>query len=537
MNQHTMKKILFFGVFISALFTYTACNKDFLDVEPDGLLTEDLFYTNEQDFTQAIYGAYSGIQILYYYGDESAYAFTNMLPDDDVYRPTGDFIEVDQFRWNPTIAPFRKGFGAGYKPITGANRIIASLPKADNFNPKLSDAEIDQLKKEYEAEARFLRAFSYWYLTSTYGPVPLVDKPLELSDYIVGNSTIDQLYDFMIDDLKFAEQYLNNQWPDDLKGRATKYTAKALLGKVYLYRANMKKDANDYALARDKFNEVITSSKYELVEDFASNFVHESEDGENVENNKESVFEIQYGDFGFENGWATDFTGAAEGNQRATLYVPSGFGGYGNEFLPTAGPTGLVGIYDPADIRKKATIYSAGDPYYGDKTYDPSLSPNGHHVAKYMSLNPGFFNGASNPTTNPINERLIRFSDVLLMFAEAANEAGNGPSAEAYEAINKVRRRAHGVDINSPSALYDLPMGLTKQAFFNEVKLERRKELAFEGHRYNDLKRWHQAGLINLDQLMEQHGKPEWTETNLYLPFPQTEIDRNAELKQNPGYL
>jgi hypothetical protein len=80
-------------------------------------------------------------------------------------------------------------------------------------------------------------------------------------------------------------------------------------------------------------------------------------------------------------------------------------------------------------------------------------------------------------------------------------------------------------------------MGLTKQAFFNEVKLERRKELAFEGHRYNDLKRWHQAGLINLDQLMEQHGKPEWTETNLYLPFPQTEIDRNAELKQNPGYL
>ncbi len=536
MNRIKIKKSIFIGAFVTSLFTYTSCNKDFLELEPDGLLTENLYYTNEQDFTQAIYGAYSGLQILYYYGDESAYMFTNALPDDDTYRATGEFIEIDQFRWDPLIAPFRKGFGAGYKPITGANRIIANLEKANNFSPKLTADEVKKLKDEYEAEAKFLRAFSYWYLTSTYGPVPLVDKPLELSDYIVGNSSVDELYNFMIEDLKFAEQYLKDEWPDNLKGRATKFTAKALLGKVYLYRANMKKDINDYALARDKFNEVITSGKYELVADFEHNFLEANEDGENVENNRESVFEIQYGDFGFENGWATDFTGAAEGNQRATLYVPSGFGGYGNEFLPTAGPTGIVDLYDPADIRRQATIFNEGDPYYGGETYDPSLSPNGHHVAKYMSLTPGFFNGASNPTTNPINERLIRYADVLLMYAEAVNEANGGPTAAAYEAINQVRRRAHGVDINTPSALYDLPTGLSKGDFFNELALERRKELAFEGHRYNDLKRWHQAGLINLDQLMEQHGRPNWTEKNLVLPFPQSEVDRNPELKQNIGY-
>ena len=234
-----------------------------------------------------------------------------------------------------------------------------------------------------------------------------------------------------------------------------------------------------------------------------------------MENSKESLFEVQYasdGGYGFwdnENqaSWTSPFMGPRGANFVA--------GGYGwnqptQEFMDQ---------YEPGDLRKDVTVLYEGCPDFDGKAYKSSYSLTGYNVRKFLvplSVVPGYDN-------SPLNFPVLRYSDVLLMKAEALNELGRTSEAEPY--LNMVRNRA---------GLGNIQTGLGKTEFRNAVLKERRMELAFEGQRWFDLIRV-DGGQYGLD-FLHSIGKTNASSKHLLFPVPQIEIDRNPNLSQNPGY-
>jgi len=279
-------------------------------------------------------------------------------------------------------------------------------------------------------------------------------------------------------------------------GRATKGAAQALLGKVYLY-------AKNYPLAETYLDSVIASGEYQLVPAFSDLLV--------TDNNAESVFEIQY----------ADITG--QGSARVENDYPQGQGGFSN-LLPTqdlvdafessSGSTAING----RDPRLFYSIFSDGDPYDAvSPFFKSSWTPTGY-AKKKGSFPVVRTNNANLGRDFPI----IRLADVLLMYAEAANE--NGHAVEAVDAVNQVRERVGMADL--PTA--DLPTG-NRDQIFAAIVHERSVELAFEHARLNDLQRWGLAAQV-------LGGEGYVAPRNRYFPIPQQEINNNPQLKQNDGY-
>jgi hypothetical protein len=269
-----------------------------------------------------------------------------------------------------------------------------------------------------------------------------------------------------------------------------------LLGKVYLYSKN-------YPMAETYFNNVITSGEYELLTEFSDLMI--------VDNNIESIFEVQLANL------------AGQGSSRIQNDYPQGQGGFANllptqdlvdEFEDYSGPTAING----KDPRLFYSIFRDGDPYDEvEPVYQQGWTPTSY--AKKKGQFPVIRFDNSNLGRN---FPLIRLGDVLLMYAEAANE--NNKPAEAIAAINLVRGRV-GMP-NLPTV--DYPVS-NKQEIFEAIVHERRVELSSEYHRLNDLRRW---GLAT-----EQLGPLGYSSgTHDYFPIPQSELDNNPQLVPNPGY-
>jgi hypothetical protein len=191
----------------------------------------------------------------------------------------------------------------------------------------------------------------------------------------------------------------------------------------------------------------------------------------------------------------------------------------------------LQNAFEPNDPRIANTFWRAGDDFLGEP-YNPAWSVTGSTPAKYVRQNLVGFTFPLNIEEN--NDRIIRYSDVLLMLAEA-ELLGNNNITKAASLINQVRRRADPTGL----ILADRPAGVDKNQMFQWLMQERRVELALEGNRYNDLVRWHRAGLINIKRDVNFGRTPanqNWSEKHLLKPIPQRELDLNANLQQNPGY-
>jgi hypothetical protein len=293
----------------------------------------------------------------------------------------------------------------------------------------------------------------------------------------------------------------------------------------------------------EALNEVV--GKHALEANYGDNFV------ESKENNRESVFEIQMtrGDF---NPWLpADHVSNQGAAGSARVIVSAASCGPTNACAPGANSfgygilhvtTGLQAEFEPGDPRRYYTFYARGDDYAG-KPFDPAWSVTGATPAKY--LRPFKAEGfPPNITTN--NERVIRYADVLLMLAEA-ELLGNGNVARAAQLVNEVRARARrsypaaNAGAAAPAGLLpDVPAAGAPQAWFRQhLTHERRVELALETHRYDDLVRWHRAGLINIKTDIDfgnTAANANWKEAHLLKPIPQTELDVNSSLAQNPGY-
>ncbi len=313
-------------------------------------------------------------------------------------------------------------------------------------------------------------------------------------------NSVTEIYNQAIQDLEEAEADLPLEYDAANLGRASKGAAQSLLGKIHLYQEN-------YEAAEEWFSKVIESGVFELVPDYTDIISLDNE------NNSESIFEVQYADVGG-NGWAgADAANNNEANLRERLNLPQGRGGFGN-ILPTED---FVNEFEEGDPRLFYSVFVQGDPYDEvDPEFQADWTVTGYAIKKGMM--PIFRNNTNSGRNWPI----IRYADVLLMYAEAANENGN--TQAAINAINLVRDRV-GIPLH-PNA--GIPVG-NQQEIFDAIVHERRVELGLEYHRFNDLKRWGlaQEELGDLGYEAPKHR---------YFPLPQAELDVNTELVQNPEY-
>jgi hypothetical protein len=521
------------GVMTCLAAILAKCNV--LDTQPLGTLTDQTFYQTERDFDAATLAPYSTMLNLTY--DQNGLGWWNgfLKPDDDVqHRDPNEAHDV--FNWTPGSGDFAWVWETAYKGVVRSNVILDQLPKASGFADEAN-------KVRYEAEAKFMRAYWYFLLARNWGNVPIfTEVPTSVEATLVGNSAPGEVWDLIESDLEFAAENLPADFGSQ-KGRATRYSALALLGKVELYRAQWFNESSKYGEAVQHFDQVL-AGPFMLMPDYGDNF------RETTENNAESLFEVQATVGDNINAWGTTDTGGAAGHAWTIYVSASCFSGVGGGCAPGAWGHGygqvditpsLQQTFEEEDPRLFYTMYSPGDDYGGTE-YSSSWSRTGATPSKY---NRPFVRDRfpNNLSTN--NLRIIRFADVLLMLAEA-ELLGSGNVGRAAEMVNRVRARARQtytiLNGQAPpgDVLADVPAtGAPQEWFRTYLMRERRVELALEVHRYDDLVRWHRAGLINIKTDV-QFGFPEsntnWQEKHLLKPIPESELDVNRNLAQNDGY-
>ena len=472
-------------------FSFSSCS-DFLEQNPQTDLSENDFYKTADDIASAVNGAYSSLQESDIYGNW--YVFGEIPSDNTRNQLSGSVTtqnEFDQFyidTQNSMIANFWK---ASYKVITLNN---TSLGRIDGI-------EINaELANRYKLECKFIRALMYFNLVRVYGDVPLVLKEISISEsYEILREPKENVYNQIIADLKEA-QGLPVSYSTAEDGRATQGAAKALLADVYM-------TLHKYTEAETILAEIINSGRYSLLENTPGSL---NIDGyKNVfspvnHNSKEGIFEIQFlkGGYGEGSNYANNFAPENSGTNVVAV------GGTGGNNIPEMD---IYNAYEEGDLRRD---FSMSPEYYDNRKNNEWVES--RYVCKFMDV-PYQNNDASN------NYPVIRYADVILMYAEALNQ--NGKTAEACKYLNMTRRRGFGYQTTETSPV-DLQT-TDKAQFALMVEQERRVELAFENHRWFDLIRTGRAV-----EVMKSKGFS-LNETNLICPIPQKQIDVNPKLTQN----
>lgn len=472
-------------------FSFSSCS-DFLEQNPQTDLSENDFYKTADDILSAVNGAYSSLQEGDIYGNW--YVFGEIPSDNTRNQLSGSVTtqnEFDQFyidTQNSMIANFWK---AAYKVINRTNTILG----------RIDGIEINtELANRYKLECKFIRALMYFNLVRVYGDVPLVLKEISISEsYDILREPKENVYNQIIADLKEAQD-LPVSYSTAEDGRATQGAAKALLANVYM-------TLHKYAEAETILAEIINSGRYSLLENTPGSL---NIDGyKNVfspvnHNSKEGFFEIQFlkGGYGEGSNYANNFAPENSGTNVVAV------GGTGGNNIPEMD---IYNAYEEGDLRRDFSM-SLG--YYDNRKNNEWVES--RYVCKFMDV-PYQNNDASN------NYPVIRYADVILMYAEALNQ--NGKTAEACKYLNMTRRRGFGYQTTETSPV-DLQT-TDKAQFALMVEQERRVELAFENHRWFDLIRTGRAV-----EVMRSKGFS-LNETNLICPIPQKQIDVNPKLTQN----
>lgn len=385
--------------------------------------------------------------------------------------------------------------------IGRCNIVLSNLPAASIS---------EEVKNQCMGEAYFLRAHYYYILVRLYGGVPLRLQPFEPGEPTdIARNTADEVYTQILSDCKNAVTMLpaKSTYDEEDKGRACKEAAMAMLADVYLTLAPNHREYYDevVALCND-----IASMGYDLTRcNYADNF------NANINNGDESLFEVQYSGSTEYDFWGSDcqssWLSAFMGPRNSGIVA----GAYGWN-LPTSE---FVSQYEAGDLRKDMTVFYQGCPAFDGMEYKRSWSNTGYNVRKFLvskTTSPEY-------NTNPNNFVVYRYADVLLKKAEALNEQGHPDQAAAP--LNIVRQRA---------GLTGVPATLTQEVMREKIIHERRIELAFEGHRWFDLIRIEQGNYAI--KFLKSIGKSNVTKERLLLPIPQTEMDSNHLMTQNPGY-
>ena len=521
---------------IAGALMLTGCN-DWLKEEAPGSQDFDDFFTSGAVAIQTVNACYVPLAWEYNNSYFAEWFFGDIASDDALkggqdVADGADAYDIDNFKVNANNAIVLDYYRAKYQGIARCN---LALQQVSGMEP---DEYMTQERKEcLMGEAYFMRAFYYFQLVRVFGGVPLVDFVIDSSDkWQQPRATAQEVYDHIVADLLKAEEMLWNksQYPAEDLGRATKGAAQAMLCKVYLYN----KDYDNAYVWGKRFREEQYGKEYTLCSNYSDNFTLAGENGPEI------VFEIQYMEdptsdygegFGFTRG---TFTTILTRPRCSELSSRKGWGWN----HPTRD---LYAEFEQGDPRREATVgipseaaqlevevNYLGSPYYNNKT---AYCENGD------------FPSLSHDSRSPMNYRLVRASDVLLLYAEAALESGKDVAGAKW-ALEEVRKRARNCSADPANTLPAFPgygYADTTDGLRQAIRHERRVELGMEGHRWFDLVRWGIA-YETLDKDQGSYGKNESAEAraemanfikgkNELFPIPAEEINLNP-MEQNAGY-
>ena len=502
-----MKKTIFI---IIVILSVSSCSNDFLNLEPISEMSTDGFYKTEDDINQAVMSAYAGLRApsergAIYIGEVRSDNTTfSWVPGDSQHMVSIDNFNDVLLADNNNVLPFWNNV---YTVIMRCNVVLDHIDDVEFTN--------QDMRNQYIGEAKFVRALMYFWLVQTFGGVPKVEAEITVEEaYKLGRSSVDEIYDLIVNDLKDAETNLPDSYNVDDIGRVTNGGAKGLLAKVYITMAGypLEKGVEYYALAETKAYEVIQMPQYSLVADY--NSLWDLSD----ENSTESLFEIQYKKGGTSTGstWSNDFAPRFSDKEVVLVGDKSGFN------APTID---MSNAYEAGDPRK---FISMRDYYISDATGEQM---NVKYVMKYNDIS---FGGSDNDN----NWIELRLADIYLLYAEALVREGKNPD-DALLYLNKIRERARNSTGGNGDVLPDYKDFNSTEDFLLAIEHERRVELAFENHRWFDLVRTKRAQTVmSHEQEIENGFNPSsWNDNMLLFPIPQQVILSNPELiTQNPGY-
>ncbi|MCG8308776.1 MAG: RagB/SusD family nutrient uptake outer membrane protein [Cytophagales bacterium] len=520
-----MKKTSFIIAFTITLIL--ACDSDFLEKSDPGSGSVENFFNNEDELVFGINGVYNAFQGSWWGGslihiqphfDGATDNATICCPWEYGFPAVGD----------GTMTPTSGGIVAwkwnfGYQALTRVNQMLKLI---DEGVPGLEEANA----QKWIAELRFLRGFIHFEMMNVYGDIPLVLSVLTPEEALeLGRVPKDQVFAEIMKDMQFAADNLETTPNRGEIGRPSKQAALGYIGKFYLFNGMFDEAAATLKQVIDMEGDAVL-----LDPDYESLF-----NGTN-ESSKEIVFSFQaVGD------------GAGEGSYFQVHYAPPNFPGitsggwnsmqYTRKLVDDYYMTDGLSIqdsplYDPDNIyenrdpRLAWTFLRMGDTWAGNVMEERNFFYNGAAPDQEYAANLICKKWCNEETMNNgdtgIDFILLRYADILLMYAEAQNEAV-GPDASVYEAVNKVRNRS-----NMP----DFPAGLSKEQMRDEIRHERRIEFVMEGTRYYDLIRWGTAEDV-IPSIPELQNRVFDPAKNYLWPVPQSAIDSNPEkIKQNPNY-
>lgn len=488
-----LRQLALYAGLAATLLIPSACQESFLDTDPQGKQAGEVFWQNEEDATKAVNAMYANLRSW----NNTAFApiAVESMGSDEVEKGSTAadatfFNTYSDFSVGSTDGQLGGFWQGQYQNINYANQVLDNIPSIT------MDAA---LKERYLAEAKFVRAYSYFRLVRAFGDVPLRLKvPAGTDEYNLPRTAKAEVYAAIEKDLTEAAAVLPTTYNAANVGRITKGAALSLHAKVSMYQQKWQQ-------VYDLTNQVTALGIYSLFADYEQLFRVKNE------NSTESIFEIQ-NELVLENKDASN-------SQYSEVQGVRGINGGGWGFnVPTEA---LSKSYETGDPRRDATII-----YRGETTPDGDVIPvqgdnpmyNQKSYVPFKLFVSGFASGAQQ------NVRVIRYADVLLMNAEAANELGKTP--EALASLEKVRARARG---NSTTILPKVT-ATTKAALQEAIWHERHVELAMEFDRYFDVIRQGRGTTV--------FGPRGWkANKNEVWPVPQSEIDLSGgTLAQNPGY-
>jgi len=475
-----IKRIIISTFAISALtIILPACKKSFVNLTPQGIVPVTTYYNTEIDIRSALNGAYNSLRPIY----NEQYGFGEVPSDNAQTYGESEVLygEQDKLTWTSASTNLQNAWGRFYATIAYANIVLGHVN-----TPPMTQTNRDI----YTGQAKFLRALMYFNLVRMFGGVPLVLTEItsEQQAYTYNRAAATDVYTQIEKDLTEAATVLPTSYSGTDVGKATSIAARALLGKVYLFE-------NKLALAEPVLAQVVATAGTLLSYDQIF--------GLGKDNNRDIIFSVQYLGGGY-----------SEGNTFATQFVPQpsgttiiGVSGGSNNI----GTLDLYNAFEPGDTRLNTAIgvYTVGQLtyYYAKKfTYSSVVA------------------GSEGDNDWPV----LRYADVILMYAEVLNE--NGKTTEALTQLNLVRNRSGLIS----------KTGLTQANARIAIRNERRVELCFEGERWFDLIRWNTY--VSVMQAFKANYRPAngaignvVATLNLY-PIPVREIQLNPNLTQNPGY-
>ncbi|WP_233509566.1 RagB/SusD family nutrient uptake outer membrane protein [Pedobacter chinensis] len=522
-----MKTVLFYIGMMLALVA-TSCSK-ILDTTPQDFISPINYYNTEKELESALAGVYDRL------GDNRVYAqgMACYMVFSDEFFMKNQISGINANIVDASTLELNRHWEALYTGIERANMLLDNIDKA-----QVSEAKRNEIK----GQTLFLRAYYYFLLTDEFGAVPLkLQSTKSPEEEPLPGTPIKDIYERIVADMKQAEILVKSVSDYGYNTRITKTTVQGILARVYLTMAGFPlNDASKYAEARSYAEKVMQSGLHDLTPDFSQIYI----------NHVREVFDTK------ENLWEVEFKGTGQGEIQEAGTIGSYNGitcgiieiGYGYDYVHATAK--LYDAYASGDQRRDWTVapyryVTTGQTavrtnWAADQIYDRS---NGKWRREYELVLP------RNQNMTGTNWPLLRYADVLLMFAEADNQVNGGPSAAAYNAINMVRRRGYGKNVSTPDTQADAVAGLSKQDFLDLIRNERLRELAFEGIRKHDLVRWGIYPSVMQAQVREyQTNMPaalrdpaiaqaqRVTERAVLFPIPNSELAVNPNIRQNTGW-